>query len=52
MIELEPRGAGTLYRATAMHADEAARKQHEAMGFHQGWGIALDQLVAFMKKQR
>jgi uncharacterized protein YndB with AHSA1/START domain len=29
--------------------DEAARKRHEEMGFHQGWGKALDQLVALVK---
>ena len=51
-LELEPRGAGTLYRATAMHADEESRKKHEEMGFHQGWGIVCDQLVAFMKARR
>jgi uncharacterized protein YndB with AHSA1/START domain len=52
MLELEPRGAGTLYRATAMHPDEEARKKHEAMGFQQGWGIVADQLVAFTKARR
>ena len=45
-ILLEPEGAGTRYTAIAMHVDEAKRKSHEAMGFHQGWGTALDQLVA------
>ena len=46
IIELEPHGAGTRYTATVLHADEAGRAQHEAMGFHHGWGAALDQLVA------
>jgi uncharacterized protein YndB with AHSA1/START domain len=45
-ILLEPEGAGTRYTAIVRHADEAARKQHEEMGFHTGWGKALDQLVA------
>lgn len=45
----EPEGAGTRYRALVAHQSEAGKEQHEAMGFHQGWGIALDQLVAFMK---
>jgi uncharacterized protein YndB with AHSA1/START domain len=49
IIELETRGTGTLYRATALHADEATRKRHDEMGFHDGWGKALDQLVAHMK---
>ena len=49
MVELEPAGAGTLYRATVMHADAASRDQHDAMGFADGWGAALTQLVAHMK---
>lgn len=39
-------GGGTRYQATVWHPDEAALKAHAAMGFEQGWGIALDQLVA------
>jgi uncharacterized protein YndB with AHSA1/START domain len=46
MIELTDVGGGTCYTATVIHADEAGSKQHAAMGFEQGWGIALDQLVA------
>ena len=48
-LTLEPRGNGTLYTAIAIHRDEAGRKQHEEMGFHQGWGQVLDQLVAYIK---
>lgn len=40
---------GTHYLAIARHPTEEAKKQHEAMGFAQGWGIALDQLIAYMK---
>jgi uncharacterized protein YndB with AHSA1/START domain len=50
VISLEPQGNGTKYTALAMHGDEESRKKHEAMGFHQGWGAALDQLVAVVKK--
>ncbi|MDB6111329.1 MAG: polyketide cyclase [Pedosphaera sp.] len=50
VITLEPHGAGTKYTAIAIHKDEATRKQHAEMGFHQGWGTALDQLVAVVKK--
>jgi len=46
VITLQPRGSGTLYTALVIHGDEASRKTHEQMGFHQGWGKALDQLVA------
>jgi uncharacterized protein YndB with AHSA1/START domain len=49
MIGLEDHGSGTRYTAIAMHADEAAKNRHAEMGFHQGWGAALDQLVALMK---
>ena len=44
-ILLEPEGSGTRYTAIAMHASPDGRKQHEEMGFLDGWGTALDQLV-------
>jgi uncharacterized protein YndB with AHSA1/START domain len=46
IITLEARGTGTLYTALAIHGDVASRQQHEKMGFQEGWGKALDQLVA------
>ena len=49
IVTLEPRGNGTRYTAVAIHRDEAGRKRHEEMGFHDGWGKALDQLVAHVK---
>lgn len=49
IIALEKQGKGTRYTATAIHRDEAGLKQHEAMGFHEGWGQCLDQLVAYSK---
>ena len=49
VIRLEPHGTGTKYSALAMHAEAASRKRHEDMGFHDGWGAALDQLVALAK---
>lgn len=52
VIMLEPRGKGTRYVAVAIHRDEATRKRHEEMGFHEGWGKALDQLVALAKEMR
>jgi hypothetical protein len=33
-----------------IHADEVGCKTHAAMGFEGGWGMALDQLVAMIKK--
>jgi uncharacterized protein YndB with AHSA1/START domain len=48
-VEIEPSpGGGTRYRAIAMHANEDAYRQHADMGFAEGWGAALDQLVALM----
>ena len=49
IITLEAQGARTKYTAVAMHGDEATSKRHEEMGFYQGWGTALDQLIAFAK---
>ncbi|HET6343113.1 MAG TPA: SRPBCC family protein [Gemmatimonadota bacterium] len=44
-IVLEPAGKGTKYTAIAIHKDRDGRKEHEEMGFYEGWGKALDQLV-------
>lgn len=49
MLLLEKQGTKTKYTAIAIHRDEQGRKQHEEMGFHMGWGAALDQLVAYSK---
>lgn len=48
-VEIAPAGSGTLYIARALHKDPEGKDQHEAMGFHTGWGTALDQLVALVK---
>jgi len=40
-----PDGA-THYLARALHWSEADQKQHEAMGFHEGWAAAARQLEA------
>ena len=49
IVTMEPHGKGTRYTAIAIHRDEAGRRKHEEMGFHDGWGKALDQLVAHVK---
>ncbi len=49
IIELQPSDTGgTRYRAIAVHNDIDTRKQHEDMGFHEGWSTVLDQLVDVM----
>jgi uncharacterized protein YndB with AHSA1/START domain len=50
VILIEPEGSGTRYTAIAMHTDADAKNKHEEMGFHDGWGRALDQLVALAKE--
>lgn len=49
-IQLATHGTGTRYTATVRHGDEAARKKHADMGYEEGWGKALEQLVAYAKK--
>jgi uncharacterized protein YndB with AHSA1/START domain len=52
IVELQPVGTGgTRYRAIAMHQNREEQEQHAAMGFVDGWGAALDQLVALMQSR-
>ena len=51
IFTLTPEGAGTPYRAASRHWDEATHKQHEAMGFTQGWSIVADQLAAIAEAE-
>jgi uncharacterized protein YndB with AHSA1/START domain len=49
IVLLEPLGDGkTKYTAIARHWTEEDKKMHEAMGFHEGWGAATDQLAALV----
>ena len=50
VISLERSGKGTKYTAQVIHGDEQTARKHEKMGFSEGWGKALDQLVAMVKK--
>jgi len=45
-IMLESQTNGTKYTAVVIHKNEEDRQKHEKMGFQEGWGKALDQLVA------
>ena len=46
----EDAGLGkTRYVGRAMHWTPEARKEHEDMGFHEGWGKAADQLEALAR---
>ncbi|NJR44308.1 SRPBCC family protein [bacterium] len=48
VIELEPVSGGTRYRAKALHRDLEGMNKHAAMGFEQGWALALDQMLALI----
>lgn len=48
IITLVPHGAGTKYTAQVKHADESSRQKHEQMGFHDGWGTVLEQMVDYV----
>jgi len=45
VMSLADAGDGrTLYRAVALHKNEADRDMHAQMGFHEGWGTCAGQL--------
>jgi uncharacterized protein YndB with AHSA1/START domain len=49
-VVFEDAGDGkTRYIGRAMHWTAEARKEHEEMGFHEGWGKAADQLEALAR---
>lgn len=43
-ITFEDHGGGSRYTAHVLHADPDARRRHEEMGFHDGWGTCARQL--------
>ena len=49
-ILLESIGEKTKYTAIAIHPDEVSCKKHADMGFIDGWGTCLDQLVEEIKR--
>lgn len=46
---LAPTETGTRYTAIAIHGNEETRKNHEDMGFHDGWGTVVTQMVEYIK---
>jgi uncharacterized protein YndB with AHSA1/START domain len=44
LLLADAEGGGTSYTAMARHRSPEARKAHEDMGFHSGWGTVVDQL--------
>ena len=49
ILTFEDEGGKTRYSARALHWNAEDSKAHEAMGFHEGWGVATDQLEALAK---
>lgn len=48
IVDLEEKDGKTHYTAIARHWTEEDRKTHEAMGFHEGWSKAADQLAELL----
>jgi uncharacterized protein YndB with AHSA1/START domain len=50
ILTFEDLGGGrTRYTARALHWTKEDCENHEKMGFHEGWGIATDQMAALAK---
>ena len=49
--EIEPEGDGTRYTARARHWSEETAKQHEEMGFIDGWNACAAQLAAICESE-
>ncbi len=47
-LTFTPAEGGTRYRAVARHAGAGTAAMHAEMGFHDGWGAALDQLLGVL----
>ena len=50
VVTLEPLEKGTQYRVVAMHQDGAGAERHAAMGFHEGWGQCLAQMIELVER--
>ena len=48
-LTFENEGGKTRYTARAQHWSAEDKEAHEKMGFHEGWGVATDQLEALAK---
>jgi uncharacterized protein YndB with AHSA1/START domain len=50
IVTMEPHGSnGTRYIARAIHGTAENKAKHEEMGFHEGWGTVLTQMVEYIK---
>ena len=49
VLTFEDQAGKTLYTARALHWTQEDCDTHDKMGFHQGWGIATDQMAALAR---
>jgi uncharacterized protein YndB with AHSA1/START domain len=52
VLEFSKNGSGTRYKAVAIHGSGENRTKHEQMGFHDGWGTVLSQMIEYIKAGR
>ncbi|HJV26612.1 MAG TPA: SRPBCC family protein [Aromatoleum sp.] len=50
ILTFEDLGGKTRYHVRVKHWSEEDREEHEAMGFHDGWGQCADQLAVLVAK--
>lgn len=49
IITLENKNGGTHYTVHVLHSTAEQTKMHEEMGFNEGWGAAVEQMVEVIK---
>lgn len=49
ILTFEDEAGQTRYTARVLHWSREDKERHEAMGFHQGWGLCTDQLAALAR---
>ena len=52
VITMADEGNGTRYVARVMHPDEKSRREHEELGFFEGWNTVVTQLEALAQTLR
>ena len=50
VVTMEDWGSRTRYTVRAMHTSADSRRQHEEMGFYDGWGTTMDQMADIIER--
>lgn len=50
IITFEAEGSGTRYSSRVLHRNEEEARNHDEMGFQQGWGTAIGQLAKLVEQ--